>query len=414
MSDLENLSIKLFKSPKHAKETSCIVNSVENAMGTFHNALDGDSNVHWYRVLRRPQWAWQGLDPIDIEEVLARIAASKNTRTHDCLLDTVVGYRSGNWSYEWVQCAMAHQLKAAAMEKEGGTDIAKEWLRASTCFSIAGYPYLKGDALSSQAQTLANKAFHTAIEKSTFKVKSIVTKVDGKPLEGFLYLPHTNAPLATVIVSAGFDSLQTDLWPLFETYFAPANIAMLTLDMPSLGKSQHWNLNEDTSRLHQAMLNELPNVPWVDHHRVGCMGVRMGANAAVRLAFLEQNKVKSCVSIGGILHGLLSDANGLKEIPAMYLDTLASRMGKNSAMSTLLVLLQVLSLKNQGILSGRKTQVPILALRLENDPLCSDLDDQLAAFYSLGGEAKKMRSKPLHDAYHRIMLETIEWFNRTL
>ncbi|WP_281545033.1 esterase FrsA [Grimontia sp. SpTr1] len=411
----ENLSVKLFKQHKHARETSTIVGSVNQSPNGVHNALDGDSDNSWYRTLRRPQWIWQGVDPIDMEATLARIAGSDNNRSNETLLDTVVGYRPGNWSYEWTQGGMKHQKLAQDCEEQGKqVEAAEHWLRACTHFSIAAYPHLKGDHLSLQAEVLANKAFHSAIEKSPYKIKNVVTKVDGKPLEGFLYLPHTNEPLPTVIISGGLDALQTDLWRLFETYFAPANIAMLTLDMPSVGRSSHWSLSEDTSKLHQAMLSELASVPWVDHHRVGCMGVRFGGNAAVRMAFVEQNRIKSCVSIGGVLHSMLSDMQRLNAIPPMYLDTIASRMGKSQASASFLTQLQALSLKNQGLLTGRKTKVPVLAMSLEGDPVCPDTDNQLAALYSYGGKAKTLPNKPLHDGYHRIMTEAVKWFQDTL
>ncbi|WP_325893612.1 esterase FrsA [Grimontia sp. NTOU-MAR1] len=411
----ENLSVKLFKQHKHAKETSTIVGSVNQSANCVHNTLDGDSNNSWYRTLRRPQWIWQGIDPIEMEATLARIAGSDNNRTSETLLDTVVGYRPGNWSYEWTQEGMKHQKLAQESEERGNkTDAAEHWLHACTHFSIAAYPHLKGDPLSLQAEVLANKAFHSAIEKSQYKIKNIITKVDGKPLEGFLYLPHTNEPLPTVIVSGGLDTLQTDLWRLFETYFAPANIAMLTLDMPSVGRSCHWPLSEDTSKLHQAMLSELTSVPWVDHHRVGCMGVHFGGNAAVRMAFVEENRIKSCVSIGGVLHALLSDMQRLRQISPMHLDTIASRMGKVQASTSFLTQLQALSLKNQGLLSGRKTKVPVLALSLEGDPVCPETDNQLAALYSFGGKAKTLPNRPLHDGYHRIMNDAVKWFSDTL
>ncbi|WP_407332432.1 esterase FrsA [Enterovibrio sp. 27052020O] len=411
----ENLSVKLFKPTKHAKETSTIVGTANDPLSDTDSVLDGNSHNSWYRVLRRPQWIWQGVEAIEMEETLARIAASDNTRSNDKLLDTVVGYRSGNWPYEWTQTGTSHQKKAQLKEEQGDKKGAFiDWLRASTCFSIAGYPHLKGDPLSQQTEILANKAFHFAMEKSPFKIKSVVTKVDGKSLEGFLYLPHTDEPLPTVIVSGSLDSLQTDLWHLFETYFAPANIAMLTLDMPSVGRSSAWKLTEDSSRLHQAMLHELETVPWVDHHRVGCLGVRFGANAAVRMAFVEQNRIKSCVSVGGILHAMLTDPQRLQHIPPMHLDTIASRMGKDSASFSLLTQLQALSLRHQGLLNGRKTKVPILALGLQGDPVCPESDNQLAALYSYGGKARTLPNKPIHDGYHRIMLEAIEWFTNTL
>ena len=37
-------------------------------------------------------------------------------RSDDALLDTVIGYRRGNWAYEWSQQAMLWQRKALEFE----------------------------------------------------------------------------------------------------------------------------------------------------------------------------------------------------------------------------------------------------------------------------------------------------------
>jgi esterase FrsA len=68
---------------------------------------------------------------------------------------------------------------------------------------------------------------------------------------------------------------------------------MLTLDMPSIGFSSKWTLNQDTSLLHQHALRHLENVPWVDHTRVAAFGFRFGANIAVRLGYLEPQRLKA-------------------------------------------------------------------------------------------------------------------------
>lgn len=45
----------------------------------------------------------------------------------------------------------------------------------------------------------------------------------------------------------GLDSLQIDYYSLYERYFAPNGIAMLTLDMPSIGFSSKWKLTQDSA-----------------------------------------------------------------------------------------------------------------------------------------------------------------------
>lgn len=51
-----------------------------------------------------------------------------------------------------------------------------------------------------------------------------------------------DGPFPTVLMCGGLDSMQTDYYTLYERYFAPRGIAMLTLDMPSVGFSSKWKL----------------------------------------------------------------------------------------------------------------------------------------------------------------------------
>ncbi|MGR5140038.1 alpha/beta hydrolase, partial [Vibrio jasicida] len=78
--------------------------------------------------------------------------------------------------------------------------------------------------------------------------------------------------------------------------------AMLTIDMPSVGHSSHLPLTEDSSCLHQAVLIELYKLPWVDHYKVGLIGIRFGGNAMIRLSFVEQENIKACVALGAPEH----------------------------------------------------------------------------------------------------------------
>jgi esterase FrsA len=98
----------------------------------------------------------------------------------------------------------------------------------------------------------------------------------------------------------------TDYYSLFERYFAPKGIAMLTLDMPSIGFSSKWKLTQDSSLLHQHALKALENIPWVDHTSVAAFGFRFGANVAVRLAYLESSRLKAVACLGPVVHAQAS------------------------------------------------------------------------------------------------------------
>ncbi|AIS54022.1 hypothetical protein TW78_06240 [Vibrio coralliilyticus] len=407
----KNLSETLFTNHKQARETSALTQYMPSSQSMLDEKREQDG-FKWYRNLRRMQWAWQGLDPIEVEAVLAKIASSKHSRTHDEWLDTVMGYHSGNWTYEWTKLGMLHHKRSNELK---GEEAADELFNASLCFSIAGYPHLKNDNLATQAQVLASNAYTEASKKTKYIVKQIEIPYQNKRIIAHLHLTKTDKPQPVVMVSAGLDSLQTDMWKLFRDHLAKKDIAMLTVDMPSVGHSSHWTLTEDTSCIHQAVLNELFNIPWVDHHRVGLIGFRFGGNALVRLSFMEPDKIKACVSLGAPIHDVLSSPEKLKKMPKMYLDVLASRLGKNAVdVNSLAGQLMAWSLKVQGILSNRKTKVPILAMSLESDPVSPYSDNQLVALFSDYGKAKKISAKTITQGYEQSLDLAIKWLEDEL
>ncbi|WP_133151325.1 alpha/beta hydrolase, partial [Vibrio sp. 10N.222.55.C12] len=93
----------------------------------------------------------------------------------------------------------------------------------------AAYPHIKGDNLSIQAQVLANKAYEEASHASKYVFKQLNVPYKGKTVQANLHLPHTERPLPVVIVCAGLDSVQTDMWKLFLDHLAPNEFAMLTI-----------------------------------------------------------------------------------------------------------------------------------------------------------------------------------------
>ncbi|WP_261815805.1 esterase FrsA [Vibrio gallicus] len=399
----KNLSETLFAKHHQAKETSSLV----QYMPSSESILELRPEHKWYRNLRRLQWIWQGVDAIEQEQILARIASSPNSRTNDDVLDTVLGFRKGNWAYEWTHVGMQHQKRASQLQ---GEEASLALYKASLYFSIAAYPHIRGDNLASQAQVLANKAYEEASKKSQYTFKQLKIPYQGKSIEANLHLPHTDRPLPVVIVCGGLDSLQTDMWKLFLDYLAPNEFAMLTIDMPSMGKNSQWSLTEDASVLHKAVLDHLPEVPYIDHWNVGLLGFRFGGNALIRLSFLEQKRIKACVALGAPVHDALSSSEKIKGMPKMYLDVLGSRLGKTAVdIQSLALQMSAWSLKMQGLLGSRKTKVPILAVSLEGDPIAPHSDNRLIALSSQYGKAVQIPCENLSQGYEKSLDLAIEW-----
>ncbi|MBH1931084.1 esterase FrsA [Serratia rubidaea] len=407
-----NLSEILFKPSFKHRETSTLIRRASHARtATMHSPLEGDTANNWYRMLNRLLWSWRGVDAVEIVEVLSRIAASAAEHSDERLLDTVVGYRNGNWIYEWVHQGMQWQQRA--LEQQDPLLAGKHWLRAANFYSIAGYPHLKGDELAEQAEVLANRAYEEAALLLPYQLKELEFKIDGgSPITGFLHMPEQGkAPFPTVLMCGSLDTLQTDYHRLFNDYLAPLGIAMLTIDMPSIGASAKWKLTQDSSFLHQQVLSQLPGVPWIDHQRVTAFGFRFGANVAVRLAYLEPQRLRGVACLGPVVHGVLCDARNQQQVPDMYMDVLASRMGMADASDHVLKMeLNRYSLKMQGLL-GRRCYTPMLSGFWEQDPLSSKAESQLIVSSSLDGKLLAIPRAPIYRSFHQALQQMSRWLH---
>jgi len=415
--ETNNLSEQLFTRKRNVPETSALANSraADTLRSHACHLLDGSQLESWYRLLRRALWAWQGADPISVEAILAKIAVNDHPRTNSALLDTVQGYQSGNWIYEWCQPGVAEQTRAKELEQEDPELACTGYQRAAHYFSIASYPHLRGDQLAEQAQLFGNVNYRNAVRLDGFTLKLLSVPFHGKNIQGYLHLPHTDEPLPLVIVSGSIDSLQIDFYGLFREYLAPRGIAMLTLDMPGIGYSSQWPLVEDTSRLHQAVLQYLEQVPWVDHRRVGMIGSRLAGNVVARLAFLEPYRLRGVVCIGGGVNRVFTDRERFDCLPQMLLDSLASRLGIDAADHELLrAQCMNLSLQRQGLLGRGPTSVPLLSIGHRDDLICPQEDLELLANSSRNGELQVFRQEAVIDIYQLALKQAVSWLQKHL
>ncbi|MCP4325654.1 MAG: esterase FrsA [Psychromonas sp.] len=415
----ENLSEKLFAQKFNVPETSTIIASSDSKKKYKLNGviMDGESQDGWYRLLKFLLWAWQGIDMIDCYDVLSHISASKNPRSDDSILDSVIGFRSGNWSYEWTQKGMSYQKKGNEFAKQGCDILAKEaYYTASQLYSIASYPHLKTDELSIQAQLLAFNSYRESFKYNKNAVlKEIKVPFNGKQISCYLHLPDTDTIHPVVIVSGGIDTLQCELLPLFEKDLGPAGIAMLTVDLPGIGQSSQVKLEQDSSKLHQAIIHYLKEVPWVDHDRIAMMGMRLGGNIATRLAFIEPGSVKSAVAVGAAVGSVFDKLDNFKKLPPMLLDCIASRMQVNSSDVNILYQYCVpLSLIKQGLLHRRRIETPLLSIGHKSDVICNEEDLKLIARASRAGESRIIDKGPIFESYLSSLSYSVQWLTRHL
>ncbi|MGL5948953.1 MAG: esterase FrsA [Aeromonas sp.] len=420
-----NLTARLFSPTRQVVETSTIANHSDvTATPDLDDVpyMDGTMNGHWYRLLRRPSWIWQGADPLEVDAVLARIAMSEGPRSHPAFFDTIAGYVPGNWSYEWSQLAgdyfkhgraeLANDPAQAAL----GTHSAafKALAKAARYYSIASYPHLNHDPLADQAQLLGNLAYREAGKLLPVPLKEISVPFRGKSIQGYIHLPTDAKAVPLVLVSGGIDSLQLDFLNFYLTRLAPLGIGMLSLDMPGIGYSAHWPLVQDTSRLHQAVLDYVQDLPWIDNTRIGMVGMRLAGNVAARLAFLAPRQLKAVVCMGAGVNRVFTDAALFDKFPRMMRDSLANRLGEQADdWPRLRPKCQVFSLKTQGLL-GSRTPVPLLSIGHKRDFICPEADLMALANASHQGRALIFDKEPLLEVYAQAMDATTAWLKRYL
>lgn len=410
MTDLQsNLTEQLFSAVHHVPETSNISYAGRRTAVPQEPApfVDGADLPAFYRLQKRALWHWQGIDSIEIEATLARMAMATGRRSVDAWLDTLVEYGPGHWVFEWSQLGAAAQQQAR--QASGQHQAQQHFLAAARYFSLASYPHLKGDRLALQAQLLANQAYREAGRLLPVPLKELRIPFNGKEVQGYLHLPAADRPLPLVIVSGSLDSLQLDFWHFYHRFLAPAGIAMLTVDMPGIGYSSHWPLVQDSSRLHQAVLHYVPNIPWVDERRVAMLGVRMGGNVAARLASLEPFRLRAAVSIAGAANLFFSEQERFMRAPAMLRDSVANRLGMiSNDWNSVFHHCRGLSLKTQGLMA-RKTSVPLLSIGHRHDFLCPEQEIQALAGISRSGQAQVLDKLPLLDVYETALTRARDW-----
>ena len=414
-----NLSEVLFSKKENEQETSTLIkkNGSKKNNKLHDVTINSENKKGWYRLIKLMQWSWQGVNIVDSYEVLAQISASSNKRSDEELLDTVVGFRPGNWIYEWSTKGILFQKKANELANLGNKEKAKEaYYTASQYFSIASYPHLKGDNNSIQAQTLAFLNYRNAFEQDeSALLKEVLVPFQGKNVSCYLHLPHDDVIHPVVIVSTGIDGLQCDLLSLFEKYFKPAGLAMLTVDMPGVGFSSHIKLDQDTSKLHQAVLHHMKNVPWVDQSRMALMSMQMGGNIANRLAFIEPTLVKAVVTVGSAVASIFDNMDNFSKLSPMTLDCFASRMQMNSSDAAHLYQHCLpFSLIKQGLLGRKRINTPLLSIGSTQDIICNKQDLDLITRGSYESELKIIDKSPIFASYLSSLEYSAHWLTQHL
>ncbi|WP_430875499.1 esterase FrsA [Gilliamella sp. G0441] len=418
MSATKNLSEQIFKQQYDYPETSGLINRIDYSDGSSISPLDGDLDSRWYRIINPILWFWRGLPKLEVEAVLSRIAASTKKHTNDKWLDSVIGYQPGNWIYEFLNQAAEWSAKADAIDPTNLSEDDKKnlntfYLIASEYASIASYPHFKNDELAMYAQTCAYQAYTKGLNYSPYKIKELEFKVDDRNVKTLLHLPKTEGTCPVVVICNALGNLQIDFYRYFSEYLAPQGIAMLTVDLPSVGYSRNFTLTQNSSQIHQAIIEQLSTVPWVDNNRLIVAGFRFGSHIATRLTYLMPNKIKGLFNFTPFVHQIFTDKELQKNLPNSYKDMLASRLGLPLISNQQLAAeLNYFSLKNQGLLT-RACPVPVMNIIFENDVL-STLTEAKLIHSAKQNKIITIPKTPLQKSLHQALTQSVTWMKSIL
>ena len=344
----------------------------------------------WYRDIRFERWTEAGADPGVILATLTKIEQAEGKRDDPTQPDTIIEYGPGQWTYEWNQIAEYALLSAEMAADVGYTELAHEqFMQAAIYYNMAGYPNLNRD-YENEAMDNALTAYERAGEYADWTLEKITLPVAGKSIPVLLHLPlqEDEQPLPVVMVTGGTDVTLVEHYGYFADYFKDAGVAMVTFDVPGTGGSGELKLDKNSEKVHLAVMNFLANDARFDENRVAAFSSSMGGNAVVKIAVLEQDRIRAVVNRCGTVHSpLVAPPEAIAHIPEMTLDVFATRTGAElKNLEEIASLAKPISLVEQGVLTDEiVTTVPILNINTHDDPIFPPEDMLLVAHNSLDG-----------------------------
>ncbi len=416
----ENLSEVLFRPTRKSLETSFVSNSV--AQLPVVPVILKIHSEHWFRLLHRVYWAWLGFDVIELSAVLAKIAASKNRRTRPEILDTVYEYGPGNWVYEFSMqglkyAELAHKAEASDLPQEQKDHEAFKYYRlADLYYDLASYPHLRGDELGNQALVQHYLHYRKAARYTIGDFSELKFPVGKKTGTMLIHTPDKTKCLPAVIICSNYENLATEYLRFYQEHLGLNNIAMIAVDMPGIGLNANITLEMNSAVIHEAAIDYIVDkVKYIDHHRIGMLGQRIGSNCVIHCMTTHSEYIKCALIAVPILHDILSNKSSLVKTPAMIRASFANRLNFDASnWENIIPLIQVLSVRRQGILVGQKTSIPIKIISVKGDILSSEDDVKLATQVSSKSEVVKLKPAKAFDAFSEIIDLASEWFVKNL
>ncbi len=359
----------------------------------------------FYRQLHTDTWVAEGGDPVIINDTIEKIK-QLNIKAHNNVDIATKAYKPGNWQYEWDKVA------EDAVSK-------KEYLAATSYYTIAAYPFLKSDELSNRSYDLAMVNYKAAVKHDGTYLEELQVNTPRGTAYAYLHLPEKKPTtrLPVMVVSNGSDHTLTSLYSVYRDYLKPKGWAMISLDLPGIGSNVHIGITTDeTNIIHQHLVKQLQKEPRVDGKKIALMASSFGGNAITKTAFTNPDDVAAVINICGAVNApFLKLKFALTQVPKMTGDAFLQRfdMSREDIIKTS----DKLALSTH-YLGKTKTPVPILSINHDSDNEISPPSDMKLMASSSSNGKYIIVDKGTDDGHcpsdEKVLPIAMEWLETTI
>jgi dienelactone hydrolase len=240
--------------------------------------MASDPRVDLTFSLFKPRYIQTGVDPFDLERMMARID------------------RWEDWCATWSDEAAQHDLAAQEAAARGDKITAAEaYLRAAIYYHYAKHYFLVDQEQYRRAHDNMLRCYQAASVDTNPPMERIEFPFDRKYLPGYLRRPNGIARPRVAVILPGLDAAKEELHAWSDA-FLRRGLATVTLDGPGQGEAAFlFPIRPDWGRVLGAVIDVLERRDDVDGGRVGVVGQSLGALYASRAAALEP-RIKACVA----------------------------------------------------------------------------------------------------------------------
>ena len=231
---------------------------------------------HW-----APRMIQNGVDYNDFARTTARIDAWER------------------WLEEWSRTADEHEAYALTSEEAGrGRTAGEAWLHASVSRHFGKFVWMLDLEVAADATHRSVEAMRGAHRHLDPSAERVEAPLDGATVVANLRRPPDADRPPLVVLIPGLDSTKEEFFFLEQAHLA-RGMATLSVDGPGQGETGlELPIRRDFEAGVTPLLDAIANRAYIDHHRIGAMGVSLGGYYAPRVAAFEP-RVKAVVGLSG-------------------------------------------------------------------------------------------------------------------